>query len=102
MKRLSREPYRIVYPHYLDSKRSRQAGRRVRRSAAIPLPREAELRAAAESLKLRFEIQADKSYPRDSNKAQYRIIVFTSEPKPKIIERLAKKLGEMRGQSKQA
>jgi len=102
MKRLSREPYRVIYPHYLDSKRSRQAGRRVRRPAAIPLPRQDELRVAAESLKLRFEIQADKSYPRDSNKVPCRIIVFTSEPKSKIIERLAKKLGEMRGQLKQA
>lgn len=102
MKRFSRDPYKIIYPQYLDSKRSRQTGRRVRRSAAVPLPREAELRAAAESLKLKFEMQTDKSYPKDSTKAPCRIIVFSAEPKSKIIVRLAKKLSEMRGQSKQA
>ena len=102
MKRFSKEPYRIIYPHYLDSKRSRQTGRRVRRPAAVPLPREAELRAAAESLRLKFEMQTDKSYPKDSTKAPCRIIVFSAEPKSKIITQLARKLSEMRGQSKQA
>ncbi len=101
MKRFSKDPYRIVYPQYFDSKRSRQSGRRVKRSAAVPLPKEVELRAAAESLKLKFEMQTDKSYPKDTTRAPCRLIVFTAEPKSKIIMQLAKKLSEMRGQSKQ-
>jgi len=97
VKRLSKEPHRIIYPQYLDSRRSRLMGRRVRKSLAVPMPTQAEMQAALEGLNMKFEIQRGKVYPRDAGKVSYRVVIFTDEPKLKLAEKIAERIGTYRG-----
>jgi len=100
MKRLTREPYVVIYPHYLDSKRSRGAGRRVPSSIAVPFPTEQEMQSALERLDMKFEVQRGRAHPREGNRASYRVIVFDEGPKSRVVKKLAKSIGATRGQSK--
>jgi signal recognition particle subunit SRP19 len=102
MRRISKDHYRVIYPQYIDSRISRQEGRRVPKSTAVSHPKETELRSAAEGLGMRFEIQPGKSYPRAKGYGAFRMLVFTAEPKSKIIEKLAKRIGQDRGKIQRA
>lgn len=102
MKRISGEHYRVIYPQYLDSKRSRQEGRRISRLISVPAPKEPEFRSAAEELGIRFEIQPGKSYPKAGKAVGFRMLVFTTEAKSKVIEKLATKIATNRGKARKA
>jgi len=101
MKRIGKDHYRVIYPQYLDSKRSRQEGRRIPKSVSIPAPKESEFRSAAKDLKIRFEIQAGKSYPKAGKAGSFRVLVFTDETKSRVIEKLAQRIATNRGKTHQ-
>jgi signal recognition particle subunit SRP19 len=92
MKRLQKEAFRIIYPQYLDSKRSRSEGRRVSKLAATSAPTLKDLTSALESLGLKYQVQEGLAHPRDHAKKSFRIIVFTSKTKCRLLDDMAKKL----------
>ena len=92
MKRLHKEDYRIIYPYYLDSKRSRAEGRRVNKQYARPLPSQQELTTALNELGIRYEVQEDVAFPREHTKKSFRVIVFSSEKKSNLLKNIALRL----------
>jgi len=53
----------IIWPAYLDAKKTKKEGRKIPRKHAIESPTLAEIKEAAERLKLKAKIEADKAYP---------------------------------------
>jgi len=99
MKRIGKDRYRVIYPQYLDSRRSRQEGRRVPRPVAVPAPKESEFKSAAEDLKFRFEIQPGKSYPKTGRAGSFRMLVFTAEAKSRVIGKLSRRIAANRSKT---
>lgn len=92
MKRISKERYFILYPHYFDRKASRSLGRRVPYNLATDFPSKDQIVSALRSLNLRFEIQDNVAYPKVPTKKSFRVIVFTPEKKQSTIKLIANKL----------
>lgn len=54
----------IVWPSYIDSKRSRKEGRKINKSDAVSDPKLTEISRAARKLNLNPKTEDDKAYPR--------------------------------------
>lgn len=54
----------IVWPTYINSKRSRKEGRKINKNDAVSDPKLTEISRAARKLKLNPKTEDDKSYPR--------------------------------------
>jgi signal recognition particle subunit SEC65 len=94
MKRISKEKYFILYPHYLDRKLSRTLGRRVPHSLAVDFPSEEQVTSALRSMNLKFEIHEDVAYPKMPTKKSFRVLIFTQSKKQGTIKLIASKLKE--------
>jgi signal recognition particle subunit SEC65 len=91
MKRISKDRYVMLYPHYFDSKLSRRSGRRVSKGLATGSPSLDRIRDACEKLGLKTVTESDKAYPRTSNLKSGRIIVFCgSLNKRSVIREVSK------------
>lgn len=60
------EQFQIIYPSYLDSKKTIAKGRRVSLEAAIPTPTVSDVSQALQQLNVKHVIQPYKGYSRDS------------------------------------
>ncbi len=87
----------VVYPEYLDSKKSRSQGRRIPSKISIPKPTLEEIARAAERLELNPIIEEDKSYPRNWWENKGRVIVDKVESKQKTLKLLAEEIKRSRG-----
>ncbi len=85
----------VVYPEYLDLRRSRSEGRRVRRDKAVPNPKIEEIMRAAEELGLNPTYE-EASYPRNWWEHRGRVIVDKKDSKQSILRRIAEKIREYR------
>lgn len=86
----------VVYPQYIDSRKSRNEGRRIPLSYAVPSPRVEEIVRAAEKLGLNPVIEESK-YPREWWTSEERVIVDKKNSKLKTLKLIAEKINEMRG-----
>ncbi len=89
----------VIYPSYIDSLLSRKMGRRVSREIAVRNPTLEEIVKAAEELRLNPFVE-EARYPRIWWKYKYRIVVDKVASKQKILELIAKKIGEIRRKRK--
>ncbi|MGB9758239.1 MAG: signal recognition particle subunit SRP19/SEC65 family protein [Thermoproteota archaeon] len=94
MKRISKERYFILYPHYFDRKIPRSLGRRIPYNLATDFPSKDQIVSVLRSLNLKFEIQDNIAYPRMPTKKSFRVIVFTPGKKQSTIKLIASKLKE--------
>ena len=94
MKRLQKDPFRIVYPQYFDQKRSRSQGRRIPKELASRAPIESDLTSILDGLKLGYLVQDGATFPQEHAKKSFRVVVFTSTRKSSLLNEIARKLRE--------
>ena len=86
----------MIYPEYIDSRRSRSEGRKIRKEYCIDNPKIEEIYEAAKLLGLNPEIQRDKKYPRNWFYSKGRVIVDKVKSKLEILKDIALKIKDMR------
>ena len=79
----------VLWPEYFDSTLTKNSGRRVPKKLASTSPTVEDIVKAAKRLKLSPKIERSKSYPSRWWKQNGRVLVSSSEPKTKIIRRVA-------------
>ena len=82
----------IIWPAYFDSTKTRNDGRRVPKNLAVPSPRIAELKEAAEKLGLPHELVVDVGYPKTPWLKTGMILVKRKGSKGQMILLVAKQL----------
>jgi signal recognition particle subunit SRP19 len=86
----------IVWPAYFDSTKTRNNGRRVPKNLAVPSPKIAEVKEAAEKLGLPHELVADVGYSKTPWLKTGMILVTKKGSKGQVILFVAKQLLKMR------
>ena len=87
---VSKEGNKIVlWPEYFDSSLTKNLGRRVPTKLASTSPTVDDIAKAVKKLKLNPKIERTKSYPSRWWKQNGRVLVRSSDPKTKIIRRVA-------------
>ncbi|MEM1731632.1 MAG: signal recognition particle subunit SRP19/SEC65 family protein [Desulfurococcaceae archaeon] len=84
----------VVYPSYIDSKRSRREGRKIPLKYAVPNPSIDEITQACKSLSLNPEIE-QKKYPRNPDE-KIRIVIDKKYSKIKTLIMISRKISETR------
>jgi signal recognition particle subunit SRP19 len=79
----------VLWPEYFDNSLTKNLGRRVPKKLASSSPTVEDIAKAAKRLKLKPKIERSKSYPSRWWKPSGRVLVSSSEPKTKIIRRVA-------------
>ncbi len=87
-----------IFPVYFDADRTREQGRRVKKTAAIKNPSITELADVATALGLDFEVDLEAKYPRYFWIPSGRLKVKKQEPynKNKLIKKFASNLRKKR------
>jgi len=86
----------IIWPAYFDSTRTRNAGRRVPKSLAVPSPRILEIKDAIEKVALEYEVVPDAGHPKTPWLKTGMILVKKSKSKDRIILMIARQLLKIR------
>jgi signal recognition particle subunit SRP19 len=86
----------IIWPIYFDSAKTRADGRRVHKSLAVSLPKVAEIKDAADRLRLECELVPDVAYPKTPWIKTGMLLVKKEEPKENIIRNIAMQLVKIR------
>ncbi|MDI9615653.1 MULTISPECIES: signal recognition particle subunit SRP19/SEC65 family protein [Methanothermobacter] len=82
----------IIWPAYLDSRKSRSQGRRVPLEYAVESPSASEILRAAKKLQLEARMESDKSYPSSWWESSGRVIVEYEGSKGELLIKLARLL----------
>lgn len=90
----------ILWPSYVDSSKTRREGRRVSKSAGVPNPSLAELKSAAEKLRMKPEVEVDAAHPSCAWKRTGRMILQKRGTKAQTVAEIAKEIAAMRQQTK--
>jgi signal recognition particle subunit SRP19 len=88
----------IIWPAYFDLAKTRNGGRRVPKSLAVPNPKVEELQTAARRLGLKGEVVALVSYPKVPWQKTGSMLVEKRTPKEQIIKELARQLVKVRSE----
>jgi signal recognition particle subunit SRP19 len=88
----------IIWPAYFDLTKTRKQGRRVQKSLAVQSPKILEVQEAAQKLGLKFEVVADKGYPKTPWAKTGMLLVEKKGLKEQIINRIAKQLLKARNE----
>jgi signal recognition particle subunit SRP19 len=86
----------ILWPTYFDSLRTRGEGRRMPKNLAVPSPRIAEMKDAADKGHLDCELIVDAAFPRTPWSKSGMILVRKKQSKEEIIREIAKQLMKIR------
>merc|ERR1711920_558417 len=93
--------WNILYPNYINSKKTQQEGRRIGVAKCVEHPHAAEMAEICEFLKIPHALEMDKAYPRDwLVRGRIRILLKTSQgafTHPEIHTKMALmlKMGEL-------
>jgi len=85
----------VVYPNYIDSKKSRKMGRKISFADAVPNPKIEEIVKAAENLGLDPRVE-DSKYPREWWSGDKRIVVLKRGSKLNTLRLIAKEIKRLR------
>jgi len=86
----------VIWPEYLDARRSRKEGRRVPLNLAVPKPTIKEIIKSAKMLDLNPVYVEDKRYPKNWWASKGLVLVDKKAPKEKILKLIAQKIRELR------
>ncbi len=89
----------VVYPNYIDSRKTRRMGRRISLQDSIPNPRIEEIVNAAEILGLN-PIVEDSRYPREWWSYDKRVVIDKKNNKQSLLRIIAKTIKEIRSKNK--
>ena len=62
---MGKQTWSIIYPAYLDQKKTLNEGRRISKEIAYSLPTIELIVEAMKEMKIEYEIEANKCYPKD-------------------------------------
>jgi signal recognition particle subunit SRP19 len=79
----------IIWPVYIDSKRTKKEGRRISKENAVPSPKLREISNAAKKLNLNPEVENDKSYSRSWWETSGRVSVDKNISKREILVKIS-------------
>jgi signal recognition particle subunit SRP19 len=88
----------IIWPAYFDQAKSRNEGRRVPKSLAVPSPKIDEVTEATRKLGLKHEVRSEMGYPKTPWLKTGMLLVEKKEAKEQIIKKIAKQLQKMRSE----
>ncbi len=91
----------IIWPAYFDQSKTRNKGRRVTKNLTVQSPKIMEIQEAAQKLGLRFEVVADKSYPKIPWAKTGMLLVEKKGSKEQVINQIAKQLLKARNAQKE-
>jgi signal recognition particle subunit SRP19 len=86
----------ILWSTYFDSTKSWNEGRRVPKKLAVSSPKLQELQRAAQKAGIQSEAVPDVAHPATPWKDCGQLIVPKTEPKGKIVKKIAKALSDSR------
>ncbi len=86
----------VIWPAYLDAKRSRSAGRRVPLDLAVDNPTVEEIAAAVEQVGYVARVDADASHPQEFEGRGRVIVEDVEDAKNDLIQAVAAYLSAMR------
>lgn len=86
----------VIWPVYIDSKKTKKEGRRISRENAVPSPKLREISKAAEKLHLNPEVEKYKSYSRSWWESSGRIIVDKNITKRETLIKISNMIKGMR------
>ncbi len=88
----------IIWPAYFDSGKTRKEGRRVSKNLAVPLPKVAEIEAAATRLGLGNELVPEKGFPKTPWSKAGMLLVEKKGSKEQVINQIAKQILKTRSE----
>lgn len=86
----------IIWPVYIDSKKTKKEGRRISKENAVPSPKLREISNAAKKLKLNPEVEKNKSYSRSWWESSGRVSVDKNISKMEILVKISNMIKGMR------
>jgi len=86
----------IIWPVYIDSKKTKGEGRRISKKDAVPSPKLREISNAAKKLQLNPEVENDKSYSRSWWESTGRVSVDKNMAKREILIKISNMIKGMR------
>lgn len=87
----------IIWPTYINSKRSRKEGRKINKNDAVSDPKLTEVSRAARKLNLNPKTEDDKSYPRFWWEDSGRIIIEREDiSKNKVLVEISQTIKSLR------
>jgi signal recognition particle subunit SRP19 len=82
----------IIWPAYFDQAKTRKDGRRAPKDLTVLSQKILELQEAAQKIGLKFEVVADKGYPKTPWVKTGMLLVEKKGSKEQVISRIAKQL----------
>ncbi len=86
----------MIWPVYIDSKKTKKEGRRISKKNAVSSPKLREISNAARKLKLSPEVDKNKSYSRSWWESSGRVLVDKDTSKRKTLEKISHMIKGMR------
>ena len=82
----------VLWPHYFDARRSREAGRRVPTSLAVPEPDARWVESAARRAGLEPELEEEARHPSVPYRSSGRVLVAGRGGKEAVLRRVAERM----------
>jgi signal recognition particle subunit SRP19 len=79
----------IIWPVYLDSKKTKGEGRRISKDSAVTSPKLREISKAAEKLGMKPKIENSKAYPKSWWELSGRVVVDKNIPKRELLLKIS-------------
>ena len=86
----------IIWPVYIDSKKTKKEGRRISKENAVSSPKLREISNAAKKLQLNPEIENDKSYSKSWWETSGRVTVDKTNTKRETLTKISNMIKGMR------
>jgi len=86
----------IIWPVYIDSKKTKKDGRRIPKENAVPSPKLREISKAAVKLHLNPEVEKGKSYSRSWWESSGRVVVDKNTTKRETLIKISNMIKGMR------
>jgi len=88
----------IIWPIYFDQAKTRKEGRRVSKNQAVISPKIAELKEAADKLRLQSEVNLEAHFPKTHWLKSGMLLIEKRESKEEMIKEIAKQLSKIKSQ----
>lgn len=89
----------IIWPAYIDSKKTKKEGRRISKEDAVPSPKLREISNACRKLDLNPEVENNKSYSRSWWESSGRVSVDKNIPKRELLLKISNMIKGSRSKS---
>ncbi len=85
----------VIYPNYIDSRKTRKLGRKISLADAVPNPKIDEIVRAAENLALEPQVE-EARYPREWWSTDKRVVVLKRGSKLNTLRLIASEIKRLR------